>query len=593
MNTHSAPHRSPCFVTLDAEKNTWMGKTMNWFANLALSKKMFVTPAILLVGLGIVSVISYFAIDQQRSAINTLSNVQIKAFADMGEVKETLADAQLALYDLMTTAVNESDEEKIAKQFEDTNAALNAVVPKFEALDLTALGDESIVQMREEAIAHAGEYQEAGIGTADMATLDVATATIFLADAISLHQKLVNDVDNLNIAVDALRIKATEATMSGAKESMQLFLMTAVGVAGIGLLLNFVISRMISRPITEIIGSMTALAEGNSDVEVPVSQRRDEIGQMAKALEVFRQNAIEVDRMEQEKVEREKQAAEEKRESMNALADDFETRLMTIVETVAESSQRMQSTAQNMSSVADQTRRQASDVATEADNASQNVQTAASAAEEMSASIGEINRQVSGSAEISNQANAEALRSNESVRGLADAASKIGEVVDLISGIAEQTNLLALNATIEAARAGEAGKGFAVVASEVKSLATQTARATDEISTQITGMQSATGDAVEAIQTISETIGQIKDISDTISSAVAEQGSATQEIAASTQQAAASTSTVGSTIGEVAHAASETGTAAKEVLEVSSDLSDHANSLRTQVEEFLQQVRVA
>jgi methyl-accepting chemotaxis protein len=566
---------------------------MNWFANLALATKMFVTPVILLVGLGIVSVISFFAIDQQRTAIDNLSNVQIKAFADMSAVKEALSSTQLAMYDLMTTAVNESDNDKITAKFEDTMAKLKAIVPAFEALDLSKLGNADLAKLQENAVTHARQYQESALSTADMATLDTATASIFMNDAVQLHEKLLGDVNHLNKAVDDMRIAATEATMAGAREALQLFLMTVAAVAIVGLALNWLISRMISRPITHIIGSMTALAEGNSDVEVPVSNRRDEIGQMAKALEVFRENAIEVERMEQEKVERERQAAEEKRASMNALADQFEAELMGIVETVTGSSARMQSTAQSMSSVAEQTQRQASAVAAAAESASGNVQTAASAAEEMSASIGEINRQVGESADISNQANAEAMRSNESVRGLADAASKIGEVIELISGIAEQTNLLALNATIEAARAGEAGKGFAVVASEVKNLATQTAKATEEIGSQIAGMQSATGDAVEAIQSISETIGQIKDISDTISSAMGEQGIATQEIAASTQQAASGTAEVGHTINDVAQAASETGSAAKEVLEVAVDLSDHAQTLRNQVESFLQEVRAA
>lgn len=566
---------------------------MNWFANLTLAAKMFVTPVILLVGLGVVSGISYMAINQQRDAINELSNVQVKAFADMSDVSETLSSAQLGLYDLMTTAVNESDAEKIENKLQSTNVKLAAVVTEFENLDLSKLENADILAMHEKAVGHAREYQESAISSADMAVMDAATASIFMMDTVQLHQSLLDDVNELNSAVNQLKVAATEATLAGADESLRLFLTTVVIVAGLGLLLNWLITRMISRPIVRMIGSMTALAAGDSDVEIPASDRKDEIGKMAKALVVFRENALEVERMEAEKAEREQRAAEEKRESMNALADDFEARLMGIVETVASSSTRMQTTAQSMSSVAEQTRNQASSVASSAENASRNVQTAASAAEEMSASIGEINRQVGESADISNQANAEAMRTNDSVRGLADAGSKIGEVVDLISGIAEQTNLLALNATIEAARAGEAGKGFAVVASEVKNLATQTAKATEEISSQITGMQSATGEAVQAIQTISETIGRIKDISDTISTAVEEQGAATREIAVSTQEAAAGTAEVGSTIGVVANAASDTGSAAQEVLEVAVDLSDHAQSLRSQVEAFLSQVRAA
>ena len=566
---------------------------MNWFANLALAKKMFVTPVILLVGLGIVSVISFMAIDQQRAAVENLSHVQIKAFADMNRVKENLSSAQLSLYDLMTTAQNESDMDKINSKFEQSTAQLKAIVADFEALDLSKLNNADLAELQEGAIKHAKEYSESALGTADMATLDVATASIFMNDATQLHASLVGDVDKLKTVVDGLRVEATEATLNGAQEAMKLFLLTVTLVALVGLVANWQISRMISRPIVQIIGSMTALADGNSDVDLPATDGRDEIGQMSRALAVFRENALEVEQLELEKVERERLAAEEKRAAMNALADQFETALMGIVDTVTDSSSRMQSTAQSMSSVAEQTQQQANTVASSAENASQNVQTAASAAEEMSASIGEINRQVAESAEISNQANAEAERSNDSVRGLADAASKIGEVIELISGIAEQTNLLALNATIEAARAGEAGKGFAVVASEVKNLATQTAKATEEIGSQISGMQSATGEAVEAIQSISQTIGRIKDISDTISGAVSEQGIATREIAASTQQAASGTAEVGHTINDVAQAASDTGNAAKEVLEVAVDLSDHARNLRSQVEDFLGQVRAA
>ncbi|MBN9671632.1 methyl-accepting chemotaxis protein [Roseibium aggregatum] len=566
---------------------------MNWFANLALSKKMFVTPAILLAGLAIVTVISFLTIERQRSAIDTLSNVQIRAFADMTAVSGKLSNAQLALYDLMTTAVNETNEDKINASAEQAVEKLNSIVSNFESLDFSALSDAGLQELQAEAVAHAKEYQNSALETAEMALLDVATGSIFMNSAIKYYALLQGDVEKLNETVDGLRMSATGATLADAKDALRLFLITAVAIAGVGLFLNWLISRMISRPFTRIIGSMTALADGNSDVDVPAADRRDEIGQMAKALEVFRRNALEVERMEQEKVEREQQAAQEKRAAMTALADQFETGLMGIVETVSESSSRMQTTAQSMSSVAEQTRQQASSVANSAEHASQNVQTAASAAEEMSASIGEINRQVGEAAEISNQANAEALRTNETVRGLADAGNKIGEVIELISGIAEQTNLLALNATIEAARAGEAGKGFAVVASEVKNLATQTAKATEEIGAQIAGMQSATSEAVEAIQSISETIGRIKSISDSISVAVGEQGVATQEIASSTQQAAQGTAEVGSTIGDVAQAASDTGTAASDVLEVAVDLSEHAKSLRSQVEGFLHQVRAA
>ena len=268
-------------------------------------------------------------------------------------------------------------------------------------------------------------------------------------------------------------------------------------------------------------------------------------------------------------------------------------KVMNVVKNVSSASTEMRATAEGMSATAEETSRQATAVAAASEQATANVQTVASAAEEMSASVGEINRQVAQSSEIANRANAEASRTNETVQGLADAASKIGEVVNLISDIAEQTNLLALNATIEAARAGEAGKGFAVVASEVKNLATQTAKATEEIAAQVTDMQSVTGDAVDAIKNIADTIGEINAIADTIATAVGEQGTATQEIAENTQQAATGTQEVSSNITGVTQAASETGSSAQEVLSAADELSKQGEQLSAEVEAFLNQVKAA
>ncbi|MBA5779353.1 HAMP domain-containing protein [Stappia sp. F7233] len=566
---------------------------MKWFASLALAKKMFVAPIFLLVGLGLVSAISLITVNQQKVALDTLNNVQIKAFADMADVKDTLSSGQLALYALMNIVANDSDATRINALLEEANAELKSVVTKFEALDLSALGNDELLALQQEAIEHARQFQDAALSTSDMAIIDVTVANITLNTTVERFRVLEKDVAALNQAVDRLRGEATLATLEGVGEAERLLLIIVTVVAVVGILINWLVSRMISRPVVQMIGSMTALAAGDTAVEVPDTARRDEIGKMAQALAVFRRNITDMQRMEEEKVDHERRETEAKRASMNALANDFEARFVGIVETVASSSSRMQGTARSMSAVAESTRERAAEVATAAGNASNNVQTAASAAEEMAASIGEINRQVREAAEVSNQANAEAVRSNDSVKGLAEAAARIGEVIDLIRGIAEQTNLLALNATIEAARAGEAGKGFAVVASEVKNLATQTAKATEDISGQIAGMQAATGHAVDAIKAISGTIGRIKLISDTITAAVNEQGLATQEIAASTQQAARGTEEVGETISVVAQAASETGGAAQEVLGVAEEMSENAQILRTQVEEFLNRVRAA
>ena len=273
------------------------------------------------------------------------------------------------------------------------------------------------------------------------------------------------------------------------------------------------------------------------------------------------------------------------------VADDFENTMKVVVQTVSSAATELQVTAQGMESTAHATSDQASAVAAASDDASSNVQTVASAAEELSASIAEISRQVATSTRIAGDAVSEVDGANQKIQGLAEAANKIGEVVALITDIADQTNLLALNATIEAARAGEAGKGFAVVASEVKNLATQTAKATEEISTHINGIQGATVEAVSAIKSIGGTINEINEIAAAIAAAVEEQGAATQEIARNVEQAAAGTNQVSANIGSVTEAASETGAAAGEVLSAASELSVQSEKLSGEMDSFVIEMR--
>jgi len=275
----------------------------------------------------------------------------------------------------------------------------------------------------------------------------------------------------------------------------------------------------------------------------------------------------------------------------SAVADNFEINMKQVVDTVASAATELQSTAQGMESTAQSTSRQATTVAGAAEEASANVQTVASAAEELSSSISEISRQVAQSTQIAGAAVAEVDGANEKVQGLAEAANKIGEVVALITDIADQTNLLALNATIEAARAGEAGKGFAVVASEVKNLANATAKATEEISSQIGGIQSATQDAVHAIGSIGGTITQMNEIASTIAAAVEEQGAATQEIARNVEQAASGTTEVTTNITDVTQAANETGHSAHDVLGAAGELSKQAEVLGSEMDSFIVEMR--
>ena len=387
-----------------------------------------------------------------------------------------------------------------------------------------------------------------------------------------------------------IRIPVDEAY--GAVEAVTLKMEFAIAVAAVvTLAIGLFLGIQASRPINAMTVAMTALAEGDTTVEVPGTQSRDEMGGIAKAVLVFKENAIEKQHLEAEQIELEKAATEKKRVERHELADTFDSTIKLIVDNVASASTELDTAAQSMTSTAEQTMEQSSAIAESADHAASNVQTVAAATEELSASVNEIGHQVSEASRISNEAVAEAATTSDSVRSLSTSVQRIGEVVKLINDIAEQTNLLALNATIEAARAGDAGKGFAVVASEVKSLASQTAKATEEIGGQIGDVQNATEETVSAIESIASTISRMNEIATGIAAAVEEQGAATLEITRNTQEAANGTAGVSSNITTVTKAAAEAGSAASQVLSAATGLSQQSESLRTEVDAFVARIR--
>ena len=373
--------------------------------------------------------------------------------------------------------------------------------------------------------------------------------------------------------------------------SDRLLIITIVCIV-FGCFQGLVIARFgIGNPLRAAIAALRGLAAGDVNTAIPMVRRRDEIGDVLRAAEIFRENLTQLHRMDAEKRETETKAEAEKRRLLSELADSFESSVRGVCRTVGRAADGLNGTAREMAALSEQTSRQSQMVSSATDQAAHSVQTVASASEELAASIGEIGRQVTQSASIANSAAADARRTTASVTGMVSAAQKINEVVHLINEIAAQTNLLALNATIEAARAGDAGRGFAVVASEIKSLATQTSKATEDIAEQAEAIQTATRGAAESIQGIAATILRINDISSGIAAAVEQQSAATREITRNVQEAARSTEDVSRTIAGVSQAAGQAGSSAAQVLSATSGLTRESSHLMNEVDRFIARIR--
>ena len=528
---------------------------------------------------------------------NHASALRKDVYAATDEAKKVAgkASSKLGIVDLVNVNVN---------KYQKASLDIRAATMEFFAGFGTIEADEVVTRigiLRDAAnklkadsaafpeIADAVTAIEAEVGTYETEFAGMVTAK----EAFDIKREAL-----VAISADVRRVIAglTEAQSASAyaraDTALGLIAAALVIAVAVGAMLAFVLSLVITRPTRALTEAMGRLAKGDIDVVVPSTDQRDEIGDMSRTVQVFQENARDRVRLEGE-ADAHRAAQSERQDEVEQLIQGFRDEVQGLLGALDETADSMSRTSSALGGIAENSAEQAGDTARVSEDASMSVENVAGAAEELSASIAEIGDQVRRSSDIVTSATSAVHETNDKVQGLAEAASKIGEVVTLIQAIAEQTNLLALNATIEAARAGEAGKGFAVVAAEVKELATQTSRATEEISSQIQTIQNSTGEAVSAIGAISDTMEEVNGYTQAISSAVSQQGAATNEISGNVQRAAQSTQAVQSNMARLAQAVEETRAASGDVQSASGDLSDRSGALKQGIENFLNRVAAA
>ncbi len=562
---------------------------MNWFQNLTVRSKVISAFATVLV---VTAVLGIFAINR-LSIVNDgaedVANNYLASSVNLGRFSYTATRyRQLQASQILATALDEkaNEEKRVEGVLNDTNKAWDdyskSIDPGFEqnlASQIHSAWDDYVaLNSKLLSLSNSAHNEDA--------------AALYNGDLRTSFNKFQTLLDqDLKYQMESGQKEARN--IAETYSNSRTLILIVLGLAGaLCVAAGWMIVNGVSVPIRAMTGAMSRLAQHDLTTEIIGIERKDEVGQMANAVQVFKNSMIEADRLKEEQ-EAAQRATAARSAKVDSLTRDFDQRVQGVVQMVASQATQMQSSAQSMSASAEESTKQAGAVAAASEESAANVQTVASAAEELSSSIAEIGRQVSHSSQIAATAVTEAAKANEMVQGLLNASGKIGEIVALINEIADQTNLLALNATIEAARAGEAGKGFAVVAAEVKNLATQTSKATEEIGAQITSVQGATQNAVTAIGSIGKTISEIDQISAAIAAAVEQQGAATQEIARNVEEAAKGTQEVSSNIGGVTEAANSTGAVANQVLASARSLTEQSGELRALVQTFLTEVKAA
>jgi methyl-accepting chemotaxis protein len=565
---------------------------LGWVKNIRLSWKVQLAPAFLILVLIGVGAYALQALRSSQAAVGALVSGPVRQSELVNELTATAWTAHAKLYRLAATAANETDEKKVAAFAKEASVATARISNAVKAVE-AAQGEFKPETMEKLKAAVAG-YLKQSKNAIEMADGDAGSALMFIKGA----ERNFADIEKLtdDLMTRSSDSKDREIARAGIRLDQQQLTLTAalLVVAFTGIIVSFLTGRSISRPVVAMSKAMHELAAGNFEVQLPGLDRRDEVGQMAHAIQEFKVQAIaKAERDTAEREEKNRELAAARRVELHNLAESFETAVASIIENVGSASGELENSAVILTKSSSATQQLSTVVATASEETSTNVQSVASATEEMASSINEIGRQVADSNRIANEAVDQAEKTDARIAELSLAASRIGDVTKLITTIAEQTNLLALNATIEAARAGDAGRGFAVVAQEVKALASQTAKATSEISAQISGIQAATQDSVLAIKEISGTIGRVSEIAAAIAAAIEEQGAATQEISRNVQQAAIGSTQVATSIADVNRGAGETGSASSQVLASAQLLSNENKRLKAEVVKFLATVRAA
>jgi len=562
---------------------------MRMLDNVSVKTKSLISPVFSC----IMAIVIGFVLVTSSNGISTAlknNNDKLAFFNELVEQQIKLSSVHTSLYKALNWKQTSVEQKIIDEALTSATKNLNDIKKVISAIDATAqnVSPQTLTKLN----ANLKSYSDSVAQVADLINVDVSMANIFLNDCQSRFTPLNGALEELAMAASTSANTESKTLKSTVNSSMEIGVVCVVIMIVLGLLFGVMIGKAISNPIRAITHVMKALASGNKETEVPDLDRGDEVGEMAQAVLIFKENMIKNDQLESEQ-SKERKVRENRAMVIEKLVGEFQNTSTGVVNAVSEAASQLQENSKAMSQTASQTTQQANIVADAAHKASDNVSTVASAAEELHASISEIKKQVHESTRIAANAVEETNATNRTVEGLAAAAQKIGAVVELINDIAGQTNLLALNATIEAARAGDAGKGFAVVAQEVKGLADQTAKATKEIADQIQEMQNMTADTVHAIKNIGDTIARVNEISTTIATAVEEQSSATNEIAQSIEQASNGTRTVSSSIGSVTDASTHTSQMAEQVLDAGNQLAHEGDKLKKEVETFIHRVRSA